>query len=50
MMSEGKRSMLQDTVGLYSEAEVLIVPSKRMKGFLLEQGIRSGMRFIVQEV
>lgn len=50
VMSEKYQSMLPDTLRLYNEAEVLIVPSQRMKLFLIEQGIRTGMRFIVQEV
>ncbi|MCM1232514.1 MAG: glycosyltransferase [Butyrivibrio sp.] len=50
LMFENRRSALQGTVGLYNEAEVLIVPSQKMKRFLIEQGIRSGMKFIVQEM
>lgn len=49
MMSENRRSMLQDTVGLYNEAELLIVPSYKMEKFLLEHGVQPGMKFIVQE-
>lgn len=49
MMFENSRSMLQDTVRLYNEAELLIVPSYGMKQFLIDQGIRVGMKFIVQE-
>lgn len=49
MMFENRRSMLQDTVALYNEAELLIVPSYRMKRFLMNQGIRGGMKYIVQE-
>lgn len=50
MMYEERRSMLENTVRLYNEAEVLIVPSIAMKWFLVENGVRSGMRFIVQEM
>ena len=50
LMYENRRSMLNETVGLYNEAEALIVPSYRMKQFLLEQGIQPGMKFIVQEI
>ena len=50
MMSENRRSMLQDTVELYNEAELLIVPSYKMKRFLQEHGVQPGMKFIVQEV
>ena len=49
MMSENRRSMLHDTVGLYNEAELLIVPSYKMEKFLLEYGVQPGMKFIVQE-
>ena len=50
MMFENRRSMLRDTVGLYNEAELLIVPSYEMKLFLLEHGVQPGMKFIVQEI
>lgn len=50
MMFENRRSLLQDTVRLYNEAEVLIVPSFGMKQFLMGQGIRSNMKVIVQEI
>lgn len=50
LMYENHRSMLQDTVRLYNEAEVLIVPSYGMKQFLINQGIRTGMKFIIQEI
>ncbi|MCM1232517.1 MAG: glycosyltransferase [Butyrivibrio sp.] len=49
LMFENRRSALRETVGLYNEAEVLIVPSYRMKQFLLENGVQPGMKFIVQE-
>lgn len=50
MMSEKSLPMLQNIVGLYNEAELLIVPSSEMKFFLTEHGIRAGMKFIVQEL
>lgn len=50
MMSENRRNTIPDTVGLYNEAEVLIVPSYGMKLFLLQNGVQPGMRFIVQEI
>lgn len=49
MMTENRCFMLQDMLGLYNEAELLIVPSYGMKQFLINQGIRGGMKFIVQE-
>lgn len=42
--------MLGETVELYNRAEALIVPSYEMKKFLLNSGIREGMKFIVQEM
>ena len=50
MMAENSEGTLQDIIGLYNEAEVLIVPSLGMKQFLLNQGIRAGMKFIIQEI
>lgn len=50
LMSEAHRTDLQDTVELYNEAEVLIVPSLGMRMFLTEHGIRTGMKFVIQEM
>lgn len=50
LMIRGSRFMLGETVELYNRAEALIVPSLAMKKFLLDSGIRSGMKFIVQEM
>lgn len=50
LMSNAHRKNLQNTVELYNEAEVLIVPSLRMQKFLTEHGIRTGMKFIIQEM
>lgn len=50
LMIRGSRFMLRETIELYNRAEALIVPSKGMKKFLLDSGIRDGMRFIVQEM
>lgn len=50
LMIRSSRFMLGETVELYNRAEALIVPSHEMKKFLLDSGIRSGMRFIVQEM
>ncbi len=49
-MLESKPSMLKDIVELYNEAEVLIVPSYEMKQFLINQGIKAGMKFAIQEI
>lgn len=50
LMIKSSGFMLGDTVELYNQAEALIVPSHAMKRFLLESGIRAGMKFIVQEM
>ena len=50
LMFEERSSTLKETIGLYNEAEVLIVPSYGMKQFLIKQGIRKGMKFVVQEI
>lgn len=50
LMVRGSRFMLGETVELYNQAEALIVPSLAMKKLLLDSGIRSGMKFIVQEM
>ena len=50
VMYENRRFLLSDTVGLYNEAEVLIVPSAAMRRFLMEHGVRVGMRYVVQEM
>lgn len=50
LMISGSRFMLGETVELYNQAEALIVPSYAMKNFLLDSGIRMGMKFIVQEM
>ena len=47
---ESKRFMLRESVNLYNLAEVLIVPSYEMKQFLLDNGIRKTMKFVVQEM
>lgn len=43
-------SMLTDTIGLYNQAEVLIVPSYAMRQFLIEHGIRKNIKFVIQEM
>ncbi len=47
---EERQSVWSEMAGLYNEAEALIVPSDAMKQFLIRQGIRGSMRFIVQEM
>lgn len=50
LMIRESRFMLGETIELYNRAEALIVPSQAMKKFLLDSGIRAGMKFIVQEM
>lgn len=38
------------TIGLYNQAEVLIVPSLAMRQFLLDNGISKEVKFVVQEM
>ena len=50
LMIRGSRFMLKETIEMYNRAEALIVPSQAMKKFLLDSGIRAGMKFIIQEM
>lgn len=50
LMIRGSRFMLGETIELYNQAEVLIVPSHAMKKLLMDSGIRPGIKFIVQEM
>lgn len=50
LMIRGSRFMLGETVELYNQAEALIVPSYKMKKFLVDSGLRTGMKIIVQEM
>lgn len=50
LMTGSWREMLQEIVELYNQAEVLIVPSYALKEFLLVNGIRENMKFVIQEI
>lgn len=50
LMFEGNRYLMGEIADLYNQSEVLIVPSYAMKDFLLENGVRSDMKFVVQEI
>lgn len=39
-----------ETVGLYNQADVLIVPSPAMRQYLLDHGIKKDMKFVIQEM
>lgn len=45
-----RRSELRETINLYNQAEVLIVPSFAMRQYLLDNGIRKNMKFSIQEM
>lgn len=44
LADEGKKSILGRIIGLYNQAEVLIVPTYAMRRWLLENGIQKGMK------
>lgn len=50
LVYEDRRSTLGETVGLYNQTEVLIVPTYAMQQWLMENGIRENMKFVVQEM
>ena len=45
-----RQSSVGETIALYNQAEVLIVPTYAMWQWLLENGIRKSMGFVVQEM
>lgn len=50
LMTERWWEMRQEIAELYNQAEVLIVPSHALKEFLLANGIRKNMKFVIQEI
>lgn len=50
LMIESSRFMLGYVIDIFNSAEVLIVPSFTMEKFLLENGIRENMKFVIQEL
>lgn len=50
LMYEKDKYLLKKTMELFNLAEVLVVPSYAMRRFLLENGIRENMKFVVQEI
>ena len=50
IVSESNRASLPETIRLYNQAEVLIVPSLMLRQFLLDHGIRKDMKFVIQEM
>lgn len=41
---------VHEAIGLYDQAEVLIVPSLPMRQYLLDNGIRKNMKFVIQDM
>ena len=50
LMFESDRYLMPEIADLYNQAEVLVAPSYAMKEFLLENGVRANMKFVVQEI
>lgn len=50
LMFETSRFMLDFVIEILNSAEALVVPSCNMKKFLLDNGIRTKMKFAVQEI
>lgn len=50
LMFETSRFMLDFVINIFNSAEALVVPSYSMKKFLMDHGIRTKMRFVVQEI
>lgn len=50
LMFESDRYLMGEIADLYNQSEVLIVPSYTMKEFLLENGVRADMKFVIQEI
>lgn len=50
LMLEAWRHKFQETIDLYNQAEVLIVASYALRDYMLENGIRKDMKFVIQEI
>ena len=50
IVRESNQGILSETIRLYNQAEVLVVPSLMMRQFLLDNGIRKDMKFVIQEI
>ncbi|MCI9621039.1 MAG: glycosyltransferase [Dorea sp.] len=49
-VQEDNLQRIREAIGLYDQAEVLIVPSVSMRRFLLDNGIRKNMKFVIQDM
>ena len=50
LVQEANRTVLEETLRLYNQAEVLIVPSLALRQFLLDNGIKKEIKFVIQEM
>ncbi len=50
IVRESNQEILSEKIRLYNQAEVLVVPSLMMRQFLLDNGIRKDMKFVIQEI
>lgn len=50
IVRESNQEILSEKIRLYNLAEVLVVPSLMMRQFLLDNGIRKDMKFVIQEI
>ena len=49
-IQEDNLQRIREAIGLYDQAEVLIVPSVSLRRFLLDNGIRKNMKFVIQDM
>ena len=50
VVQKDNRVILEETIRLYNQAEVLIIPSLEMRQFLLDNGIKKDMKFVILEM
>ncbi len=50
LIRESNQMILEETIRLYNQADVLIVPSLAMRHFLSDNGIKRDMKFVIQEM
>ena len=50
VVQKDNRVTLEETIRLYNQAEVLIIPSLEMRQFLLDNGIKKDMKFVILEM
>lgn len=50
LVRESEQVRVSEWIGLYNQAEVLIIPSLAMRQFLLDNGIRKDIKFVIREM